>query len=211
MRTAAVALLAAIIGALGACTSDGGDDVAPTDPCRATIDEAGAAAEIADQIDLLDQALVVCATPEVFSANVERYPTLLGWDVSTYLSNRCRSADVDAVRRSRICTSENVAPTTNPSTDVPDVVYVGTTLDGREVEIRPRPGRPFEDGRPEIVDDMADIAERLGCDGVESEYERWVEQIDDPQVGDEASVYAQHALDVLAFVQCDLPADVAGE
>lgn len=211
MRAATAPLLAAILGVCGACSSGGGDDAAPTDPCRATIDEAAAAAELAEQVDLLDQALVVCATPEIFTTNVERHSTLLGWDVATYLSNRCTSADDDAVRRSRICTSEDVAPTTTPTTDIPDVVYVGTSLDGREIEIRPRPGRPFEDGRPEVVNDMADIATRLGCDGVEAEYERWAEQVDDPQIGDEASVYAQHALDVLAFVQCDPPPGVGDE
>ncbi len=207
-----VAVAGAIVAVLvGACTPDAGSEATPSDPCRATIDEAGAAAELREQVDLLDRALVICATPEVFAVNVQRHPTLLGWDVETYLSNRCRTVEDESVRRSRICTSEQVTPTTSPVVAAPEVVYVGTTLDGREIEIRPRAGRPFEDGRPRVLVEMAEIARRLGCDGIEAEYVRWIEQIDDPLIGDEVSVYAQHALDVLAFIQCDPPDTAVGD
>lgn len=205
IRSAVVSVLAA--AALVACTPDDGQEAVPTDPCRATIDEAAAAAEIREQVDLLDRALVVCSGPDVFAVNVERHPTLLGWDVSTYFANRCATADDESVRRSRICTSEQVTPTTAPTAAVPEVVWVGTTLDGREIEIRPRAGRPFEDGRPRVILEMVSIAERLGCDGVEAEYQRWFEQVDDPLIGDEASVYAQHARDIMAFIGCEPPED----
>ena len=205
------ALGAVFVGTLlGACTPDDGSEAIPTDPCRATIDEAGAAAELREQVELLDRALVICATPEVFAVNVQRHPMLIGWDVESYLSSRCSTVEDESVRRSRICTSEQVTPPTSPVAAAPEVVYVGTTLDGREIEIRPRAGRPFEDGRPRVVVEMAEIARRLGCDGVEAEFQRWFEQIDDPLIGDEASVYAQHALDVLAFIQCDPPAEADG-
>lgn len=209
-RAARAALVAAsvLVGTvLVGCTPDERPDAAPSDPCRAVIDEAGMAAELRVQVDLLDRALVVCATPDVFATHVQRHPTLLGWDVSTYLANRCTTAEDESVRRSRICTSEQVAPVTAPTPTVPEVVYVGTTLDGREVEIRPRAGRPFEGGRPRVIVEMVGIAERLGCEGVASEYQRWLAQVDDTLIGDEASVYAQHALDVKAFIQCDPLAD----
>lgn len=200
--TTAVVAGAIAITAAAACTGDDGGTAVPTDPCRAAIDEASAEAELRDQIALLDRALVVCASVETFTVNVERHPTLLGWDVDTYLSRRCATAD-ETVQRSRVCTSDDVTPSTEPRIAAPEIVYVGRTLDGREVEIRPRPGRPFDDGVPRPIEEMTAIAERLGCDGVESEYQRWFEQVDDPVIGDEASVYAQHALNVLAFIGCE--------
>lgn len=183
------------------CTSST-PEAAPVEPCRATIDEAAQAAEIDDQIELLDTALVICRSVDVFTAHVDRYPGLIAWEVPTYLTNRCASA-ADTVRRSAICTSEAVAPPTAPPVEVPEVVYVGETLDGREIEIRPRAGRPFTNGTPTVIVEMADIAIESGCEGVEAEYERWNAQVEDALVGEEASVYAQHALNVLAFIQCD--------
>lgn len=188
------------------CTPAEEPSVAPIDPCRTTIDEAAAEPEISRQVELLDRALVICSGPDVFAANVGRHPTLLGWDVETYLGNRCTSAENAAVRSSRICRAEGVpTSTTIPTADAPTVVHLGTTLDGREVVIRPTPSRPFTDeGIPLIIDEMARIAARSGCDGVEAEYQRWLAQIDDPVSGDEASAYARHALDVARFVRCEL-------
>lgn len=188
--------------ATGSCASEPGTS-APSDPCRSTIDEAGEEAEISRQIELLDRALLICPSVETFAVHVQRHPTLLGWDVATYLGNRCSTVDDEAVRRSRICTADVVTTTTLPPTDVPDIVYVGTALDGREVEIRPRAGRPFDEGVPGVIARMADVAIREGCDGVRAVYDEWVVRVDDTLIGDEASVYAQHALDVLAFIQCD--------
>jgi hypothetical protein len=198
---AATLAVAAVAVAVGCTTAE--EQAAPTDPCRSFIDRASAAAELSEQVELLDTALVVCSSVETFTVNVERYPALLGWDVSTYLQNRCTTVDDDAIRGSRICTASVVTTTTIGPVDVPDVVYVGTTLDGRDVEIRPRAGRPFDNGTPQVITGLADIAAATGCDGVEAELERWTSQIDDPVIGDEASVYAQYALDVLAFIQCD--------
>lgn len=205
MRRLALTLGVAAV-ALLACTPADEPVVAPADPCRATIDEAAAEAEIRRQVELLDRALVICSGPDVFAANVGRHPTLLGWDVETYLGNRCATAESPSVRGSRICRSDGIVTTTSmPTADAPTIVYVGTTLDGREVTIRPTPSRPFTDeGIPLIIDEMARIAAREGCAGVEAEHLRWLAQIDDPTGGDEASVYARHALDVARFVQCEL-------
>jgi hypothetical protein len=197
------AMVVAVLAVGAGCTEEA-EQAAPTDPCRSFIDRASVAAEISEQVELLDTALVVCSSVDIFTANVERHPTLLGWDISTYLEHRCTTAEKDAVRGSRICTSTTVATTTTLApVDVPEVVYVGTTLDGRNVEIRPRAGRPFDDGTPEVITGLADIAAAAGCEGVEAEFERWSSQIDDPVIGDEASVYAQYALDVMAYIRCD--------
>ena len=199
-------LIALVLGTAvltaAACAPDS-EQAVPTDPCRSTIDEASAAAEISRQVELLDRALIVCPTVETFAVNAQRHPTMLGVDVATYLGTRCFTADEDAVRMSRICSSESIATTTLPPTDVPEVVYVGTTLDGREVEIRPRAGRPFDEGTPSVIAEMPGIALLTGCEGIEAVLEQWMARIDDPVIGDEASVYAQHALDVLAYIQCD--------
>lgn len=199
-------ILTVVVGATtwtAACSTDE-PEVAPGDPCRATIDQASAEAEISRQVELLDQALLICPSVEAFAVNAQRHPTLFGWDVATYLGTRCTTVEDDAVRRSRICRTGSVTTTTLAPADVLDVVYVGTTLDGREVEIRPSPGRPFDDGIPSVIEAMTDVAIQDGCDGVRAVYESWVVRVDDVLIGDEASVYAQHALDVLAYIQCEL-------
>lgn len=177
----------------------------PTDLCRATIDEAAAEAEINRQVELLDRALVICSGPDVFAANVGRHPTLLGWEIETYLGNRCTTAENEAVRGSRVCRAEGIAPPTTLATaDAPTVAWVGTTMDGREATVRPTPSRPFTDeGIPRIVDEMAHIMLREGCAGVEAEHRRWLALVDDPIGGDEASAYANYALEVAAFFSCD--------
>lgn len=148
---------------------------------------------------------MICAGADVFAAHVGRHPTLLGWDVETYLGVRCTTADNPAVRGSRICRTDGiVATTTVPTADAPTVAYRGTTLDGREVIIRPTPSRPFTDeGIPLIIDEMARIAARSGCEGVDAEHRRWLALVDDPVGGDEASAYARHALDVARFIGCE--------
>jgi hypothetical protein len=202
-RTLVVTLtLGAAVMAGAACAPES-QQVAPTDPCRSTIDDASSAAEISRQVELLDRALIVCPSVETFAVNAQRHPTMLGVDIATYLRNRCSTAETESVRTSRICSSETIATTTLPPTDVPDVVYVGTTLDGRQVEIRPRAGRPFDEGTPSVIAEMPGIALLAGCDGIQEVFDEWSARIDDPVIGDEASVYAQQALDVLAYIQCD--------
>lgn len=197
-----IATIVATASTLAAGCSSDEPTAAPVEPCRAVVDEAAAAAEIDDQIELLDTALVICRSVDAFTAHVERHPGLIAWEMSTYLTSRCTSAD-DAVQGSTICTSDAVAPPTAPRVEVPEVVYVGETLDGREVEIRPRAGRPFTGSTPTVIAEMADLAVVSGCEGVEEVFERWNAQVDDPLIGDEASVYANHARNVLAYIQCE--------
>lgn len=198
--------IAAAALVLAGCSAAQEVAVAPSDPCRATIDEAAAEAEISRQVELLDRAIVICPGPDVFAANAGRHPTLLGWEIEVFLGNRCATAESVAVRGSRVCQADGITTTTTvPTADAPTIVYVGTTLDGRDVTIRPTPSRPFTDeGIPLIIDEMARIAAREGCDGVEAEHLRWLAQTDDPAGGDEASAYARHALDVARFIGCEL-------
>lgn len=198
-----MAIVLVVVATVAAACSQDPEDARPSDPCRDFIDRAGAAAEISEQVELLDSALVVCNSVEAFAVNAQRHPTLFGVDVATYLSTRCATVDDDGIQGSRVCTSDAVTTTTMAPVAPPEVVYLGTTLDGREVEIRPRAGRPFDDdGVPAIISAMADIAIAEGCDGLEAEFERWNNRIEDPLIGDEASVFAQHAQNVLAFIDC---------
>jgi hypothetical protein len=203
-RLAATAVTASLLGAVAfvsACTPDD-PSTAPVDSCTAYVDRAADAAEIDDQIALLDTALVVCRSYESFDTRVSRYPSLIGFDTATFVQRRCGTVDDDDVRASIICTTTVVTTTVPPAPTVPEPVYLGQTLDGREIEIRPDADTPFVDDKPAAIVQIVDIAAEDGCPGVGAEIERWSALAADPVVGDEASVYAQHALNVAAFIDC---------
>ena len=105
------------------------------------------------------------------------------------------------MRDSSVCTD---VITTTPTTigGLTEVEYIGQTMDGREVTIGPG-DTAFVDGKPVAIVAIVDIAAEDGCEGVEAEGARWLAQIDDPVIGDEASVYARHAENVLAFMGCE--------
>ena len=96
-------------------------------------------------------------------------------------------------------------PTTPPPTTLPDLVFVGDTLDGRQVEIRPSATIQFDGDVPAIVQQTVDIALESGCEEVLAQRDLWASRVDDPRFGDEASVYAQHAQNVALYIQCDTP------
>ncbi len=100
-----------------------------------------------------------------------------------------------------MCT-DVASPTSTTIAGAPEIEYVGQTLDGREVTIDPG-DTEFVDGKPAAIVEIVDIAAEDGCEGVEHERDRWLAKSTDPLVGDEASVYAQHAENVLAFMGCE--------
>lgn len=201
--TRALTLVATVVAAtsLAGCTLDE-SEAAPADPCTAAMEAAADATEIDETISLLDKALVVCRSVEAFDVQVSRYPNMLGFDTVTFLENRCTTADDEAIERSTICASV-VTTTTSTLPEQPDLVYVGTTLDGRQIEIRPSEQDPFAEGLPAAIVQIVDVSVEDGCEGVERQFERWRQLVFDPEIGDEASVYAQHALNVSAFIGCD--------
>jgi hypothetical protein len=81
--------------------------------------------------------------------------------------------------------------------------FIGRNLNGDEVTIVPDADTPFIDGRPEAIVVMVDTAFADGCSGLADEVGYWSALIDDPGIGPEASVYAQHALDLSNFIGCD--------
>ena len=84
-------------------------------------------------------------------------------------------------------------------------MFVGDTLDGRQVEIRPSATIQFVGEVPAVVQQTVDIALESGCEGVIEQRDLWVSRVGDPLFGDEASVYAQHAQNVALYIQCEVP------
>jgi hypothetical protein len=201
-------LVALTASLAGACTP--ADEGEARGGCAATVREASLAAEVAEQVRLLDTALVACRSYDSLVAELARYPGIIGYDSATFVRRRCTRVDDDRIRSSPAC-QEVVAPTTTvpPATDV-ELVFVGETLDGRPVEIRPGPDTPFDGEVPAVVQQTVDIAIESGCPGLLAQRDLWLARIDDPGIGDVASVYAKHAENVAAYVQCDFEPAVPG-
>ena len=208
-----LALLAATIAlpVAVACTPPD-DEAAPPTGCEALVREASLTVEPDDQVDALDTALVACATYTAFGLEVSRYPGIIGYDLDTYLSLRCERADNERVRATPACDGIVGPGTTPPPVTMPELVFVGDTLDGRQVEIRPSNLVEFDGDVPAVVQQTVDIAVESGCPGVIAQFDLWAGRIDDPLIGDEASVFAQHALNVAAYIECEPwePATVDG-
>lgn len=203
-RLLAVTALTVAAPLLVACTPTP-DDAAPPTGCAATVREASLAVEPETQVDLLDTALLACSSSAAFRTEIGRYPGIIGYDVDTYLSLRCVRSDDDQVRRTPACASLVAPPTTPPPTTVDELVFVGDTLDGRRIEIRPSARIEFEGDVPAVVQQTVDIAVEAGCAGVIEQRDLWASRVDDPLIGDEASVFAQHAQNVADYIQCDSP------
>jgi len=203
-----LALAAATFALIGiaACTPPE-EEAAPPTGCAALVREASQAVEPDDQVEMLDTALVACASYTTFANQVQRYPGIIGYDLDTYLLLRCQNADDERVRRSAACGGLVGPETTPPPVTAPELVFVGETLDGRTVEIRPSNVVEFAGDIPAVVQQTVDIAVESGCSGVLEQRDLWASRIDDPLIGDEASVFAQHAQNVAIYIQCD-PAPV---
>lgn len=179
--------------------------VVRSEPCAELMDEMAMAREIDEQIDLLDTALVVCRSADAFAAAMERHEGAVAVEPMEFVTNRCDQPPTARVGGSRIC--REVAPPTTTTT-VPDqaavLTYAGRTLDGRDVEITSAQTM-FTEGRPATIVQIVDIGTEDGCEGVQREYDRWIPFVTSPDIGDEASVYAQHAINVLGRLGCDIP------
>jgi hypothetical protein len=194
-------VLAGLVLAGAACDADP-DEQSGVDPCVRTIERASRTAEISDQIELLDSALLSCRSFTAYDAQLGRYPGIIGYDAMTFVSSRCAALAADElVSESSVC-SGVASPTSTTVAGLPTIEYVGQTLDGREVTIGPD-DTEFVEGRPAAIVAIVDIAAEDGCAGVEGERDRWLAEATDPVTGDRASVYAQHAENVLAFIGCE--------
>jgi len=96
-----------------------------------------------------------------------------------------------------------VPATTAPPTTIVELLFVGDTVDGRPIEIRPGAGIVFIGEVPAVIQQTVDIALESGCEGVVAQRDLWVTRIADSPAGDIASVYAQHAQNVANFIGCE--------
>lgn len=199
-----VAVAIGLVPLVVACTPD--DEVAERPAgCSASVEAAAAATEPDQQVTMLDAALVTCASYATFRSEIGEYPGIIGYDFDTYLRLRCERSDDARLRNTPACDVVIAPPTTPPVVTVPDLVFVGETLDGRQVEITPSNLVEFDGDVPAVVQQTVDIAVESGCEGVIEQRDLWASRADDPTIGDFASVYAQHAQNVAIYIQCETP------
>jgi hypothetical protein len=168
------------------------------------VHDASLAVEVADEVRLLDLALVRCTSVQELTAEMGKYPGIVCYDLNTFVQLRCSRVGDESVRTSAACqsfTATTVVPTTGPA----ELVFVGETLDGRKIEIRPDANTVFVGTVPQVVQQTVDIAVESGCDGVIAQRDLWASRIHDPVIGDEASVYAHHAQNVANYIGCQSP------
>lgn len=190
--------LAALV-AIG-CTQE--DDPVADSGCAATVREASFATEVEQQIALLDVALVRCRSYETLLDEMRGYPGIVGYELATFVELRCTSTDDDAVRRAPACAA--FVPSSTIVTLPPaELVFIGETLDGRPVELRPDNDTVFVGAYPEVVQRTVDIATEAGCVAVLEQRDLWAARAAEPDFGDEASAYANHAQNVALFIGCE--------
>ena len=198
-----LAILAVVaLPALAACTPDGDADDAPTG-CAERVRIASRAIEPDDQVRLLDDALLACNSYDAFRSQVGRYPGIIGYDVETFLELRCVRSDDERIGTTAACRAVVAPPTTPPPSAEIELVFVGDTVDGRRIEIRPSADVPFEGDIPATVQQTVDIAVESGCPGVLEQRDIWLARIGEPDIGDIASVFARHAQNVAVYIGCE--------
>ena len=200
--TIAAAVSAAVIAlTAGACSPE---DETTTSGCASTVHDASMAVEVSDQVRLLDMAMVRCRSLQELTAEMGKYPGIVGYDLNTFVELRCSRVSDESVRASPACLS--LTATTPPPSTVPtELVFVGETLDGRRIEIRPDADTVFVGEVPQVVQQTVDIAVESGCEGVISQRDLWAARVNDPAIGEEASVYAHHAQNVADYIGCESP------
>ena len=205
-RRSPIAVTALAILALASACDASTDDRAATG-CASLVEDASRESEPGDQVRMLDRAMLACGSYEAFTSELQRYAGSIGYDPVTYATRRCEGADDEQLRETPTCAAVITPTTTAPPTTIVELVFVGDTLDGRPIEIRPGPGIEFVGEVPAVIQQTVDIAVESGCDGVIAQRDLWAEQITESTAGDIASdiasVYARHAQNVADFIGCD--------
>ena len=192
---------AVAIGAVASTACEPEEETAESG-CASTVHDASLAVEVSDQVRLLDLAMVRCRSFEELNTEMAQYPGITGFDTRTFVELRCGHVTDESVLASPACLAVT-ATTAVPTTSAVDVVFVGETLDGRRIEIRPDADTVFVGEVPQVVQQTVDIAIEAGCEGVLAQRDLWASRVDDPAIGDEASVYAHHAQNVADYIGCE--------
>ena len=172
-RVRAIALAATAAAALLSACDPSDDTPEAARGCTEIVREASLAQEVDEQIGLLDDAMRVCRSYGAFEAELTRYPSIIGYAPETFVLVRCSRTDDEAVLDSAACRSVIEPTTTVPPTTIASVVFVGDTLDGRTIEIRPSASVEFVGDVPAVVQQTVDIAVESGCPGVIAQRDRW--------------------------------------
>lgn len=196
-----LALVALTAPTVGCAASD--DET--TTGCAASVAAAADAVELDDQKRFLDEALLQCRSVSALTTELDRHPGLIGFSPEAFVAIRCDRIEDEATRAGPTCSAVISPSTTAPPTTLLDLVFVGETFDGRRIELRPSDSIRFDGEVPEVIQQTVDIAFESGCDGLIEQRDRWFARVDDPDIGDEASVYAFHAQNVAAYIGCDVP------
>jgi hypothetical protein len=196
-------VIAAVL-AVGAATTTAcsPEDETTETGCASTVRDASLAVEVSDQVRLLDLAMVRCRSFQDLNTEMAQYPGITGYDVRTFVELRCSHVTDESVLASPACLAVT-ATTAVPTTAAVDIVFVGETLDGRRIEIRPDADTVFVGEAPQVVQQTVDIAIEAGCEGVLAQRDLWASRVTDPAIGDEASVYAHHAQNVADYIGCE--------
>ncbi len=203
MKVLVLAMLTAVAG-VGCSASDDAQSVTQAVTCDGTVAAAADAIEVDRQVQLLDDALVRCPSLESLLAAIGQHPGLIGFEPDQFVQLRCAAAPGPAVRDSTVCTT--VIPPVVTTPQLPEsVVFVGETLDGRQIRIVPTDQVDFVGAVPAVIQQTVDIAVESGCEGVIAQRDTWAYQTGDPSISDIASVYAQHAQRVADYIGCDVP------
>lgn len=184
------------------CTRSG--ETLAASPCAQAVASAADAIDLDDQKERLDLALLQCRSVADLSNEINRHPGLLGHSVASYVESRCGRIDDEAILAGPVCSTSVTTVTVTVADPPTGPVFVGDTLDGRPIEIRPGPDTLFVGDIPQVVQQTVDIAAESGCPGILQQRDRWFALIDDPAIGDEASVYTQHAENVAEYLGCQL-------
>jgi hypothetical protein len=200
-RTAAWSLAAvALIGVTGACATETDLDTGP-DTCRSLVERASVTADINDVVAILEDAMLECGTIGRLDRELERFPSIVAVETAAFVDRRCTEADDVTIASSDICAEVTPIAAAGEATTTTAPSYVGRTLDGRDITIRPGPGTPFVGDTPAPVIQIVDVAAEDGCAEVEELRDWWTAQSEGTG-GDVASVYAQHAVNVMSFLGC---------
>jgi hypothetical protein len=208
---AAALAAVALVALAGACSDT--EQAGSQAGCDEVVAEAAAAIETDEQLGLLDAGLLACGSYDAYRNALAANPGVIGYSPETYIELRCQHLTDPALRASPTCMTAH-PPTTPPAATAPDIVYAAATLDGRIIELRPSDAVPFVGDVPAVVQETVDIASRDGCPGVLAQRDEWAGRAGAPaappgsaapdalSATDIASVYAQHAVNVAAWIGC---------
>lgn len=192
---------ATVLVALVACTP-ASSQPSSSSSCAAEVALAAQVADVDVQIAHLDAALVICRTFSELAIELSRYPGILGTTAENFVALRCSHVTDSGIIGSPSCISIGPPATTQPSQPADERVFVGETLDGRTVTIRPDADTEFVGDVPTAVQAMLDIIPEEGCVGLAALRDIWAARIGEHGISDEASAYAKHAGDILSYIGC---------